>query len=451
MKRKQAALLLVFLLFVTALYLLGNHVPRSSFFASLTLYSILFAGYLLIYRLFDASWISVKNILLMAIVSRMVLIGAVPQLSDDYSRFIWDGHLIINKIDPYQYTPSAVLEVLPPEKLPFFQSLYEDLNSPEYYSIYPITNQAVFALAAFVGQERVLWNIYVIRIILLIFECLVICSLFRLIKLLKVPPKRILLYALNPLVLIEITGNLHFEGIMLSFLLIALILITKKKIAGAGGFFGLSVAVKLTPLILIPAFVAFLRKKLSVRFGISAFLVVGTLFLPIVLVGSVGQFFQSIRLYHGIFEFNASIYYALRQIGIWVFENNPVRILGPALSLLTVYIIVRHFWKAEKLALPTLLEGIVYSYLIYYLFNTVVHPWYLITGLGLSILTNKNAFLVWSYLVFLSYFAYSTPAYEESMILLSLEYLGLLAAVAYDFRKGRTPGMGEKANPERSF
>lgn len=444
MKKKQAALLLVFLLFVTALYLLGYHVPRSSFVTSLALYSTLFMAFFLIYRLFDASWISLKNVLLIAIVSRLVLIGAVPQLSDDYSRFIWDGHLIINQIDPYQYTPSEVLRVLPPEKLPFFQSLHDDLNSPEYYSIYPITNQVIFALASFIGQENLLWSIYVIRLVLLVFECLTIYFLLYLIRLLNMPPRRILLYALNPLVLIEITGNLHFEGIMLCFLLISLVLLTRKQFLGAGGFFGLSVAVKLTPLILVPAFFNYLKKEHSFHFWIRVALVLGMLFLPIILLGSMGQFLQSIRLYHGIFEFNASIYYFLRQLGIWLFENNPVRVLGPVLSLLTLFLIMRKFWKVNAFSMDALLRGIVYTYLIYYLFNTVVHPWYLITALGVSILTSSKTFLVWSYLIFLSYFTYSTPAYEESTLLLIVQYAGVLAAIVFDYRKGYFNRMAEK-------
>jgi len=246
-KKKLLVIVPVFLLFNAGLYALGYHVPRSSFYTSFALYSFLFVGWFAIYKLFDAKWISLKNVLLISLLSRVILIGAVPQLSDDYSRFIWDGHLITNQVDPYQYTPSAVLDILPAEKLPFYQSLYEDLNSPDYYSIYPITNQAVFALSAFVGRENAIQNVYVIRIILLLFECLVIYSLFRLTNLVKVHPKRILLYALNPLDLIEITGNLLFEGIMLLFLLISIVLRVKKSFSEAGANFVLYVAEKLTP------------------------------------------------------------------------------------------------------------------------------------------------------------------------------------------------------------
>lgn len=435
MNKKPVIVVILILLFHVILYLLGYHVPRSSFYTSLTLYTSLFLGYVIIYNLFENQWISLKRIVVISVITRLVLIGAIPQLSDDYNRFIWDGHLILNQIDPYQYTPVEALEVISDEKLPFFNTLLENLNSPRYYSIYPVTNQAVFAFAAFFGDENLLWNIYVIRLVLIAFEIMAIYGLYLLIRYLHLPSKRILLYILNPLVLIEVTGNLHFEGMMLCFLVFALISILKEKKSVSATLFGLSIAIKLTPLILFPAFMRYLKRRQTIRFTLIALLVVGILFVPLLLMGSIGQFFKSIRLYHGIFEFNASIYYVLRYLGLQIFQNNMIRILSPLLSVLTVYVIVRHFWKSRVNTIQVLLEGIMFSYLIFYLLNTVVHPWYIITAFGISILTTKKYFIVWSYLIFLSYFTYNTAAYSESTLFLFVEYLGLLAAVVYDYRK----------------
>ena len=433
-KKKQIAIILLFL-FNIALYFLGYHVPRTSFYLTFCLYTFLFAAHLAIYKLFDEKWINLKNVLFISLLSRVVLIGAVPQLSDDYNRFIWDGHLVTNQINPYKYTPTEILDNLPQEELPFFNSLFERLNSPDYYSIYPITNQAVFAAAATIGGDSVFWNIIIIRAVLVALEMLTIVFLFLLLQKLRLSPSKIFLYALNPLVLIEITGNLHFEGMMLLFLLITLYCLAKNKDLLSGAFFGLSIAVKITPVILFPAFYSYLRKPWILRFASIAGLVVVLFFFPIVLYGSMRQFLQSIRLYHGVFEFNASVYYVFRHIGILFFHNNPVRVLGPLLSVLTVFVILSSFWKLKDPSVQKLIEGIVFSYLIFYLLNTVVHPWYLIVGLGVSILTNKNYFTAWSYLIFLSYFTYRTSAYTESTLLLFMEYLGLLAVVFYDHRR----------------
>lgn len=435
MRHKRIAVVILILLFNLVLYFLGYEIPRSSFYVSLTCYSLLFVGYFFIYKLFDERRISLKNILLISLLSRLVLIGAVPQLSDDYNRFIWDGHLIVNHIDPYEFTPAEVLEKLPQHQRTFFSNLYEDLNSPHYYSIYPISNQLVFAASAYAGGENVRWNIYCIRIILIAFELLTICILFYLIKQLKLPSKRVFLYALNPLVLIEITGNLHFEGIMLCFLLMAIYFLSNNKYVASGFTFGLAVAVKLTPVILIPAFYKYLKRPFNLKFIFVAMAMVAILFLPILHMGSFTQFFQSIRLYHGVFEFNASVYYVLRYLGILIFQNNLINILSPLLSALTIYIIVKKCWTLKIGSMQGLLGLIIFSYLIFYLLNTVVHPWYLITGLGISVLTTKKSFLVWSYLIFLSYFTYRTTAYDESTILLFVEYVVLLAMMGWDYRR----------------
>lgn len=435
MRKKHIAVVILTLLFIVVLYFLGYEIPRSAFYESFACYSLLFVAYFFIYKVFDEQWISLKNVLLISLLSRLVLIGAVPQLSDDYNRFIWDGHLIVNHIDPYEFTPAEILEVLPQQKRSFFSNLYEDLNSPHYYSIYPVTNQVIFAAAAYVGGENIRWNVYCIRFILLAFELLTISLLFYLMQHLKLPVRRVMLYAINPLVLIEITGNLHFEGIMLCFLLMAIYFLAKQKYVTSGTMFGLAIAVKLTPVILIPAFYTYLKKLRNLRFLFVALAVVASLFLPILFIGSFAQFFQSIRLYHGVFEFNASVYYLLRYLGILIFQNNLINILSPLLSALTIYIIVRKCWKSKIDGIPGLLGAIIFSYLIFYLLNTVVHPWYLITGLGISVLTTKKYFLVWSYLIFLSYFTYKTTAYTESTILLFVEYVVLFVVIWWDYRK----------------
>src|SRR5690606_18126252 len=78
----------------------------------------------------------------------------------------------------------------------------------------------------------------------------------------------------------------------------------------------------------------------------------------------------------------------------------------------------------------SLLETLLTVYWIYFLLNTVVHPWYIIPAIGISVLTEKRAFIVWSLLMVLSYQAYQHQSYEESTWYLFLEY-GLLAWVLW--------------------
>ena len=49
-----------------------------------------------------------KTVLLFAILSRVVLIGIPPSLSDDAYRYIWDGLVQQEDLNPYQYAPEDV-------------------------------------------------------------------------------------------------------------------------------------------------------------------------------------------------------------------------------------------------------------------------------------------------------------------------------------------------------
>mgnify|MGYP007000099231 CR=1 len=53
--------------------------------------------------------ISLSEILFFGISFRLALFFAYPWLSDDFYRFIWDGLVIGENINPYEYTPSELI------------------------------------------------------------------------------------------------------------------------------------------------------------------------------------------------------------------------------------------------------------------------------------------------------------------------------------------------------
>ncbi len=64
----------------------------------------------------------------------------------------------------------------------------------------------------------------------------------------------VLLYALNPLVIVELVGNIHYEGLTICFLLAGLYFYKKQKDLPSATFLGLAAGVKLLPLIFLPGF-----------------------------------------------------------------------------------------------------------------------------------------------------------------------------------------------------
>jgi hypothetical protein len=77
-------------------------------------------------------------------------------------------------------------------------------------------------------------------------------------------------------------------------------------------------------------------------------------------------------------------------------------------------------------------SGMMFALVIYYLFATTVHPWYISMILILSVFTNYKVGVIWSMLIMLSYFAYSNPAFSENMLFITIEYLCILVVLVFE-------------------
>jgi alpha-1,6-mannosyltransferase len=202
---------------------------RDFFITNFFIYSLLFGLLYTFYRFSGHKDKHVIGWLIFAMALRSVLLLAMPHLSDDYYRFIWDGNLALCGFNPYQYTPEEILPRLLDRSPDYFLTLFNHLKSPNYFSVYPPTNQLIFVLGSWVGGENISLNVFFLRLVLIAFEGGVLVMLWKIAKLTGVNTRQILLYGLNPLVIMEITGNLHFEGVMLFFLLLGFYSFLKSK------------------------------------------------------------------------------------------------------------------------------------------------------------------------------------------------------------------------------
>ncbi len=231
-------------------------------------------------------------------------------------------------------------------------------------------------------------------------------------------------YLLNPLVVVEGIGNVHFEAALLPFLAIAIDQARQSKSNGASLGLGLAILLKLNPLILLPAF---LKERDGWRMVLVTGLIVVLGFLPF--VGGVLDSLSGIDLFFRNFEFNASIYYVLSEIGQAIIGYNPVSILGPALGVISATLMLAvGFSNAE------LKEKALLVYLIFLLFSSTVHPWYVIPVVYLSLLTDRKAILIWSFTAFFSYSHY-LEVLEPKYNWLIGEYALLFVAMIYEYRR----------------
>jgi alpha-1,6-mannosyltransferase len=371
----------------------------------------------------------------LGVLARMVLVVFLPQFSDDFWRFLWDGRLLMHGVNPFDFTPTQALEQgLAPES---WRSVYAPLNSKEYFSVYPPALQVWFGLAAWLSGGSVVAQVIILKVGVVLAELATLFFLDRLVRHFQLPRKAVLLYALNPLVISELSGNLHFEAWMVCFTLGALWMLTQGNLWAGALFLALAVGSKLLPLMFVPFLLPRLgwRKMLVFCGLLGVFLLI--LFLPFVTLERWRHISESLRLYFRYFEFNPGPQAWLRN---WAGEENKELFLtrfpqAVGLLLLGGMVLDRNRdWVR--------LAG---SWLIalgfYQLTSSTVHPWYLAPLVALAALSGYRWPMVWSVWLLFTYWFYYLPGFQPPRAFLLAEYLTVipLALVEWMFTaRGQT-------------
>ncbi|NND11233.1 MAG: mannosyltransferase, partial [Flavobacteriaceae bacterium] len=370
-----------------------------------------------------------------------------PNLSQDFYRFIWDGRMILEGFNPYLYTVESFLmnSELPVNQA---QELYDGMGTlnASHYTNYPPINQLCFVIAGLFAGNSILGSVVVIRILIIAADIGTLYFGKKLLERLNLPVHNIFWYILNPFIIIELTGNLHFEGVMIFFLVWSLYLLHKGKWQWAAVVFALSVSVKLIPLIFLPLFYQWFTKGKSKLNWVPAFpgttrlvgfyAIVGTatllLFLPFYSSKFVTNYAETVGLWFQKFEFNASLYYIAREIGYTFRGYNEIAIIGRYIPWVVIgFVLLLALFRKNK-TLPQLITAMLLALSFYFFTATTVHPWYIATLLLLSVFTTYRFPLVWSFVVILSYLAYANDANKENLWIIGLEYVIVYAALIWD-------------------
>ncbi|MGX1931264.1 mannosyltransferase [Flagellimonas sp. 2504JD4-2] len=400
------------------------------------LLSLFVALFILHYKLIQFQKWNFKFLLISGILFRLVLLLAEPNLSQDFYRFIWDGELIKNGINPYLNIPNKLITQ---SHLPIAnaQQLFDGMGSlsARHFSNYPPLNQIVFTIAAFLGGGSVLGSIIIMRLTIILADLGILYFGRKLLQKLNKSNHMAFWYFLNPLVIIELTGNLHFEGVMLFFFVWSMYLIAERKWLAAAPVYAMSIMVKLVPILFLPLFVRYFGFKKSTLF----YLVVGIcsvlLLLPFYSNVFVDNYSETVGLWFSNFEFNAGIYNLVKHLGVNFFDAKAwilVKDYGKLIALIVVASTVLIAFLRKNENLSTLITSMLVVLTLYYLLSSTVHPWYVIFLLVLTIFTEYRYAIVWSLFVILSYWAYSNPDYDESLWLLAIEYIAVIGFLIYE-------------------
>ncbi len=300
------------------------------------------------------------------------------------------------------------------------------------------------------------------------------------------------LYALNPLILLEITGNAHFEGAMLCFLLAGILFLQKNRLVPAAGFWALAVAGKLVPLLFLPIVWVHLGFRKGLRFLLFFSAFSALLFAPLLNLEILENTAGSLNLYFRQFAFNAGGYYLLKEAGKMLADPSVDvgRTLGPVLGVVVFlgvwvlalftyptagFLSIIHKWfklnyrcslhqphphplpqrgggpdsaflNDSKNEIRNCSEGkppspwgegmgvgLLFASTLYLALATTVHPWYIALPFGLSLLTKWRYPVVWTAVAMLSYSHYAGGGFRENYWLIALEYLALLGFFVWEW------------------
>jgi len=404
---------------------LGYFTPRQSFGQLISLYSALYVVYYFFVKIYK----NPSEVIFLGVFFRLLLLFAVPALSDDFYRFVWDGRLLANGINPYTILPADFIKTVDFKNTVENNLIFGRLNSPNYYTVYPPLNQLIFATSATLSKGSLFGNVIALRIFILLAE---ISLLFILMK--NKYSDKFNFYSFNPLIIIELTGNLHFEGVVMCFLVLAFFVGVKerKSLVFSSFLFACAVCVKMLPLIFIPLIIKQLGWKKGIFYASMVGVFTALFFLPFLDRMLIEKLFSSVNLYFQKFEFNASIYYLVRAVGFKIFGYNIIGSAGKIMAFLTFSGVVFISWKSKNLFV-----GALAILTLYFAMATTVHPWYVTNLLVIAILTRFRYPIIWSYTIFLSYKTYQTNLYQENLWLVTLEYLLVIGMMFYEFKQWR--------------
>lgn len=244
---------------------------------------------------------------------RAVMISSVPILETDFHRYLWDGAVLSQGINPFRPVPEQALEVQGPLTSLALQSgnIAARINHPELRTIYPPVAQAFFAASYQIAP----WSLAAWRGILLAADLATLALLLGVLGAARLPACWSLVYWLNPLVLKEIHNAAHMDVLLAPFLLGALLLAHRGRLLPAMLCLVAATGLKTWPVILLPLLLRTSqagpgRKTLAAALFAG---MVAVLHIPVLAAGLDAT--SGFTAYAGRWEMNDGPYLALLAVG----------------------------------------------------------------------------------------------------------------------------------------
>ena len=310
-----------------------------------------------------------------AVVFRLTVLFNQPTLSEDFYRYVWDGRVQTAGHGPYDYPPKA------PELEGLRDSVYERINHKEFRTPYAPALEIVF-----LGLSRFSSNLTWFKLGILLFDFLLIEILRRLLKVEGLSPAMLLIYAWNPLPVVEFAGSGHADIVGICLLLATFLMIRNSRAAAGGLTFAAAALTKYLPVLALP----WLIRKGGWKFVVFSALLGCALLLCFYTPDL--RMFTGVSVFYRKWWFNDSLFSVLYKV---LGGAEPARRFGfVSVCLIAGFCLVKKYDVYRSLL-------IVYGAVL--LFSPVVHPWYLCWLLPFLIFRPNPAWLFLSGWIMISY------------------------------------------------
>ena len=343
-----------------------------------------------------------------------------PGSDDDIHRYVWDGRVQRLGYSPYIVVPSdpAFAGIHTPET--------RTLNNPDLPSPYPAGAELFFLAVTEIHE-----SVFALKVAFVLCEFAIVFVLLDIFSRSDQRAHWVLAYAWNPLLAVEVAGSGHIDIVGVLLLLVSFAALGRRWRAVAAVAFGLAVAVKLLPIILLPLY----WRRVRLRDAALAVIVVGLLYIPFlnhgrIPIGSLDTYVQS-------FRFNDPVFAILERVA----TPQVVAGLAVLVGFLTAIWMRRKApaWSPDAFAWPMAAS---------LLCAPVVYPWYLLWLLPFVRSASTVPIIIWTVSIIPTYYVWhlrtlGRPWLLPSWIML-LEYGSVVAAgVVIGFQWLRQPAVPE--------
>ena len=341
-----------------------------------------------------------------------------PGSDDDIHRYVWDGRVQRLGYNPYIVVPSdpALSGLHTPET--------RTLNNPDLPSPYPAGAQLFFRAVTAIHE-----SVFALKVAFVVCELAIVLVLLDSLHSSGQGAHWVLAYAWNPLLATEVAGSGHVDIVGVLLLLVSFAALGRRWRTVAALAFGLAVAVKFLPIVLLPLY----WRRVRMRDAALAAAVVGLLYVPFfnhgrIPIGSLGTYVQS-------FRFNDPVFATLERVVA------PQLVVGVA--VLVGFLIA--IWLRRKSAAWSL-DAFAWPMAASLLCAPVVYPWYLLWLLPFLRSASTVPIIIWTVSIIPAYYVWHLRALGRPWLvpgwIMLLEYGSVAAAGAIiAFRRFRRPAV----------